>query len=230
MGGSTVTQWPPSTAPPEVGAVIFDLDGVLVDTAKYHFRGWKRLADELGIPFTEEDNERLKGVSRMESLEIILEIGGKSFSDDEKQKLADRKNGYYQEYIQDMSEDEILPGARELLRALRERGTKLAVASASKNGATIVRRIRLDPYFDARVFGQDIEHSKPHPEIFLISAERLGESPGHCIVVEDAAAGIEAARRAGMRAVGVGSEEHLGEADLVVAGLDEVTAEQLLGL
>ncbi|MEA3403096.1 MAG: beta-phosphoglucomutase [Armatimonadota bacterium] len=212
-----------------IKGVIFDLDGVLVDTAEYHFRAWRRLAEELGVDFTREDNERLKGVSRMESLEIILEIGGIDMDEEEKRRAAACKNGYYQEYIEEMDEGEILPGVMEVLEELRERGARTCVASASKNAPKIMAALPdLDRLFDARVYGQDLEHSKPHPQIFKLCAQRLGMDPGRCVVVEDAEAGIEAAHRAGMLAVGIGSPEHLHTAEIVARGLDELNAADLL--
>ncbi len=215
---------------PPVRAVILDLDGVLVDTARYHFRAWKRIADELGIAFTEKDNEQLKGVSRLESLERLLAMGEQDMAEAEKQQWTDRKNGYYREYLKDLGEEEILPGAIELLEALRGAEVKTAVASASKNGPTIVERLSLSGYFDAAVFGQDLQHSKPHPQVFVIAAERLAEAPSQCVVVEDGNVGVEAAHRAGMRCVGVGDDQHLKAADLVVANLAGLAVSDLLGL
>ncbi|MGC9317920.1 MAG: beta-phosphoglucomutase [Armatimonadota bacterium] len=212
-----------------IDGVIFDLDGVLVDTAEYHFRAWRRLAEELGVEFTREDNERLKGVSRMRSLEIILEIGGIKMDEEGKRRAAACKNGYYQEYIEEMDESEILPGVMEMLEDLSGRRARLCVASASKNAPKIMAALPgLDRFFDARVYGQDLEHSKPHPQIFRLSADRLDIDPGRCAVVEDAEAGIEAAHRAGMLAVGIGSPERLHKADIVARGLDELNAADLL--
>lgn len=215
--------------PDVIEGVIFDVDGVLVDTAEYHFRAWRRLAEELGVEFTEEDNERLKGVSRMESLEIILEIGDLDFDDEEKSRLAAHKNGYYQEYIEEIDESAILPGVMEILQDLSDNGARVGLASGSKNAPKIMAALpELDRFFEARVFGQDLDHSKPHPQIFEIAAERLEVDPGRCTVVEDAEAGIEAAHRAGMYAVGIGSPEHLHKAEIVARGLDELNAADVL--
>lgn len=212
-----------------IEAVIFDLDGVLVDTAEYHFQGWRRLAEELGVEFTREDNERLKGVSRMESLDIILEIGEIELDDEERRRAAACKNGYYQEYIEDADEEIILPGVMEILEELERRPARLGVASASKNAPKIMAALPdLDDFFEARVYGQHLEHSKPHPQIFELSAERLSMDTARCTVVEDAEAGIEAAHRAGMYAVGIGSPEHLHKAEIVARGLDELNASDLL--
>ncbi len=213
-----------------IEAVIFDVDGVLVDTAEYHFRAWRRLAEEeLDIEFTEEDNERLKGVGRMESLEIILEIGGVKLDEEEKRRAAAWKNGYYQEYIENLDDSVILPGVMEILEELRMHHAHLGVASASKNAPKIMAALReLEDFFEARVYGQDLDHSKPHPQIFTLSADRLGVDPSRCTVVEDAEAGVEAAHRAGMFAVGIGSPKHLHKAEIVARGLDELNAADLL--
>jgi beta-phosphoglucomutase len=198
---------------------LFDLDGVIVDTAKYHYLAWKRLASELGSDFSETDNERLKGVSRMASLEIVLEIVGKSLSATDKLALADRKNGWYVEYISRMGQDELLPGAREYLTRLKERGVKIALGSASKNAPMILSNLAIVDLFDAVVDGNSVSKPKPDPEVFLKCAEQLGLAPADCVVFEDAVAGIKAARCAGMFAVGIGKREVLTEANFVVGGL-----------
>ncbi len=211
-----------------IQGVIFDLDGVLVTTDEYHYRGWKRLAEEKGIPFTHEDNHRLRGVSRMESLEIILERATHAYSQAEKLEMAERKNRYYVELLQDLTPADTLPGARALLEGLRKRGMKLAVGSSSRNTPLIMAKVDLNRYFNAVADGNDITNSKPDPEVFLIAAERLGLRPEACLVVEDAEAGVEAARRAGMAVFAIGpAERHPGcvnRAD----GLDEVKAERML--
>lgn len=201
---------------------LFDLDGVIVDTAKYHFLAWRRLAHEIGADFTEHDNERLKGVSRMASLEIILEIAGKSFPDDEKLAMASRKNDWYVDYIKAMDESELLPGAREYLTLLRSRGIKVALGSASKNAPLILSNLRIAGLFDAVVDGNSVSAPKPDPEVFLKGASALGLAPQDCVVFEDAVAGIEAARRGGMRSVGIGNPDVLTEADFCVKGLYEL--------
>ncbi|WP_094548178.1 beta-phosphoglucomutase [Petroclostridium xylanilyticum] len=202
-------------------AAIFDLDGVIVDTAKYHFLAWKRLSEELGINFTIEDNERLKGVSRMRSLEIILEIGGIDLSEDVKAQLAEKKNEWYKEYINQMNESEILKGAREFILKLRERGVKTALGSASKNAKTILEKVGLSELFDVIVDGNVVSKAKPDPEVFIKAAEQLGIAPESCAVFEDAQAGIQAAKAAGMAAVGIGTKEVLKDADYIIAGLYE---------
>lgn len=195
---------------------LFDLDGVLVDTAKYHFLAWQRLAEELGITFTHEDNERLKGVSRMRSLDIILEIGQVTLDESQKITLADKKNEWYKEYIMKMDESEILSGVAEFLAHLKAQGVKIALGSASKNSPIILERTGLAKFFDAIVDGNDVSAAKPDPEVFLLGAKRLGLNPDECIVFEDAQAGIEAAQAGGMKVVAVGTEELLKGGDLYI--------------
>lgn len=195
---------------------LFDLDGVLVDTAKYHFLAWKRLAEELGIEFTHEDNERLKGVSRMRSLDIILEIGQVTLEESQKITLADKKNEWYKEYITKMDASEILSGVAEFLTHIRANGMKVALGSASKNSPIILERTGLSKYFDAIVDGNDVSTAKPDPEVFLLGAERLGLKPEECLVFEDAQAGIEAAQAGGMKVIAVGTEELLKGGSLYI--------------
>lgn len=206
-----------------IQACLFDLDGVLVDTAKYHYLAWKRLADELGFEFTEQDNERLKGVSRMASLDILLSIGGVELDDAAKAELAERKNNWYVEMITKMDHSEILPGAIEFLEECRSNGIKVALGSASKNAMTILNNTGLTPYFDAIIDGTKTAAAKPDPEVFTLGASELGVTPEQCVVFEDAEAGIEAAQRAGMRSIGIGSEETLGKADLLIPSLDQMS-------
>jgi len=203
-------------------AAIFDLDGVIVDTAKYHYLAWKRLAKEHGFDFTELDNERLKGVSRMQSLEILLEIGGLTVDEAARAEMAAQKNGWYIDYIRNMDASELLPGATEYLQRLRARGIKTALGSASKNAPLILDRLGIAALFDVIVDGNKVSKVKPDPEVFLRGAEELGIPPASCVVFEDAEAGIEAARRAGMGTVGIGSPEILRKADIVVPGLFEL--------
>jgi beta-phosphoglucomutase len=202
---------------------LFDLDGVLVDTAQYHFLAWQRMAAELGIHFGEAENEQLKGVSRAESLNRILAWGGKSLSDAEKQHWMTLKNDWYLELVRGMPADDYLPGAHEFLRASRAAGIKVALGSASKNAPLILERLGWIPLFDALVDGNVVTASKPDPEVFLEGARRLGLLPEECVVFEDSEAGVEAARRGGMKVVGIG---HGLDADLLVSGLDQLTPEQ----
>jgi beta-phosphoglucomutase len=203
-----------------IEACLFDLDGVVVDTAKYHFIAWKALAEELGFEFTLEDNERLKGISRMQSLEILLEIGGLQFSEQEKLAMAEKKNTLYVSYIEKMTPEETLPGVEKFLQELRNNRIKIALGSASKNAPMILERIQLSGMFDALVDGNSISKAKPDPEVFLKGAEILGVFPENCVVFEDAIAGIEAAQNANMYSVGIGESEILGFADLVIPGFD----------
>ncbi|WP_069659798.1 beta-phosphoglucomutase [Arcticibacter eurypsychrophilus] len=214
----------------QITACIFDLDGVIVDTAVYHYRAWKRLANELGFDFTEEDNEKLKGISRVKSLELILGWGGIEKTETEREELASRKNTWYVEMIQSMRPDEILPGAKEFLQEMKAAGLKTALGSASKNSGLILERTGLLPLFDVLVDGNHVSASKPNPQVFLKGAEALGIEPANCVVFEDAVAGVEAAIAAGMKVVGIGSAEVLNRADLVVKGLFEIHVPQLNNL
>ncbi len=214
----------------QLKACIFDLDGVVVDTAKYHYLAWKRLANELGFEFSEQHNERLKGVSRMRSLEILLEVGGLTFPLEKMEEMAAKKNAWYVEYIKKMTPDEILPGAKEFLEDLRKNGIRIALGSASKNSPLILDRIELKNHFDAVIDGNSVTIAKPAPDIFLSAAKALGVSPQHCIVFEDAEAGIEAAINAGMRTVGIGNPQILSRADFVVPNLIGFTYSKLVKL
>lgn len=185
--------------------VIFDLDGVLVSTDELHFQAWKRLAEELGITtFTREDNARQRGVSRMASLEVVLEKSEKAFTEEEKIRLAELKNNYYKESLNTLTPACLLPGAEEVLKLLREMGIKTAVGSASKNAPEILQRIGILPLLDEISCGLDTTKSKPNPEVFLIAAQKMNLEPQECLVVEDSAAGIEAAKAGGMRSLAVG--------------------------
>ena len=201
-------------------AVIFDLDGVIADTAVVHLAAWKRLADELGVPFDNRTAERLKGVDRMGSLEILLEGSNKAYSHAEKVALGDRKNAYYVEQIQHFGPQDLLPGARAAVESVRAAGLKTALASASRNAPTLLEKMGIAELFDYVVDAAKVTHSKPDPEIFLAAAAALHLAPEHCLGVEDAAAGIESILAAGMRAVGVGDPKVLGRAEDVLPGID----------
>ena len=189
----------------ETKAFIFDLDGVLIHTDRFHYLAWKAIADKLKIPFDEAINNRLRGVSRMESLEIILEAyQGVPLTDTQKLALAEEKNDLYRQMLQTMSPKEVSDDVFTTLQALKDRGYLLAVGSSSKNAKFILEKTGLDKFFDTVSDGTNITRSKPDPEVFLKAAEFLGISPANCIVVEDAASGIDAAKAAGMRAVGIG--------------------------
>ena len=207
---------------------IFDLDGVLVDTAKYHYSAWKRLAKKLGFDFSEQHNERLKGVSRMASLDILLEVGGiTGLSEEEKQALAEKKNGWYVDYINQMTPNEILPGVTDFLQQLKDNGVKTALGSASRNAPLILKRVNLAPFFNAAIDGNSITKAKPDPEVFLLAAQVLGVPADRCVVFEDAEAGVEAALRAGMKCVGVGNPGILRKATVVIPGFEGLTWEKL---
>jgi beta-phosphoglucomutase len=211
-------------------ACIFDLDGVIVDTARYHFIAWKRLADDLGILFTEHDNERLKGVSRTVSLEIILEIGGRNLPISEKEKLTALKNKWYVEYINKMTPAEILPGTLEFMNELRTRDIKIALGSASRNTPLILDRVGMKNSFDAVADGNSVHKAKPDPEVFLKAAEMIGIEAGRCIVFEDASAGVEAALNAGMICIGIGEADVLKDAHMVIKGLYDMDLNKLIVL
>jgi beta-phosphoglucomutase len=213
-----------------IRACIFDLDGVLVDTAKYHFLAWKRLAAELGIDLTENENEKLKGVSRIQSLEIILSLGGISLPREEMERLAARKNIWFNEFVSAMQADEIFPGVKPMLKQLKKEGYKVALASSSKNAKTILEVLGIENEFDAVVDGTMIVHTKPDPEIFLLAAKMLNVQPAECIVFEDAASGVEAALRAGMKCIGIGSHEHLHRATQVIPAINQFDYSQLQSL
>jgi beta-phosphoglucomutase len=200
-------------------AALFDLDGVIVDTAKYHYVAWRELAQGLGFDLSEAQNEQLKGVSRAESLELILKMGGVTLDEEQKERLGEAKNQRYVELVRGMGPDEILEGASEYLTRLRQRGVKIALGSASKNAELVLQGLGIRDRFDVVVDGTKVKKSKPDPEVFLLGAEGLGVAPGECVVFEDAAAGVEAAKAAGMAAVGIGRAENLPRADLVVPGL-----------
>lgn len=208
--------------PPTVQAVIFDLDGVLVDTAVYHFQAWRSLAQELGIDFSETQNEQLKGVSRLASLRKILEWGNMQVSEQEFQRLAERKNNSYLALIEQMQAEEILPGTIEFLQLLQGQGIKIGLGSASKNARSILEKTQLTPYFDAIVDGNAVQQSKPHPEVFLRAAAQLGVLAASCLVFEDAQAGVEAARAAGMYVAGVNGKSALRDCDFYVRDLSEM--------
>lgn len=212
----------------KIQGFIFDLDGVLVDTAKYHYLAWKKLANILGIEFTKQHNEQLKGVSRMTSLNILLEIGNIKLTDEEKKQYANQKNNWYREFILKMNPSEILPGVIDFLKKTKEKNIKIALGSASKNAQTILKQLHITQYFDSIIDGTNVIKAKPNPEVFLKGAEALKIKPNECIVFEDAVAGIKAAKNANMYAIGVGNPEILKEADRVINGFINLTPDQVL--
>ncbi|WP_457611554.1 beta-phosphoglucomutase [Lutibacter sp.] len=213
----------------EVG-FIFDLDGVIVDTAKYHYLAWKNLANSLGFNFTKKQNEQLKGVSRVESLEILLKYGNVKLSEEKKQSLLLEKNKEYLEYVHKMTPKEILPGVNQLLTFLETNNIKFALGSASKNAPLILEKVGLYKRFTAIVDGNDVSKAKPNPEVFLLGAEKLGMNPENCIVFEDAIAGIKAANAAKMISIGIGDKKVLSEAAYVFMDMTEITSDFLKNL
>lgn len=211
-----------------IKACIFDLDGVIVDTAKYHFIAWRRMANELGFDFTVEENEKLKGVSRMDSLNLILQWGGVEKNDDEKQALAAQKNEWYREYILKMQSDEILEGVESFLEELKNKGIRIALGSSSKNAGTIIKQVGLEDRFEVIVDGNNLTRSKPDPQVFQLGSEAMGVSPQECIVFEDAAKGVDAALAGQFWAVGVGSPANLGHAHYVISGFKDLDFKEIL--
>ena len=211
-----------------IQAVIFDLDGVIVSTDELHFRAWKKLADEEGIDFTRHDNERLRGVSRMESLEIILEKSTKAYTGAQKEAMASRKNDYYRASLGELTPTDILPGVLHKLTALRSWGVKVAIGSSSKNAVPILKAIGLGNAFAVIVDGTHISRSKPDPEVFVLAAKRLGVPAAKCLVVEDAHAGVEAGLAANMPVLAVGSAVTHPGATLKANSLADISTDQLL--
>ncbi len=211
-------------------ACIFDLDGVIVDTVPAHFIAWKTMADELNIPFTADDNEHLKGISRKDSMKRILALGNMTKTDEEIDQMTDKKNAIYVEIISKMTADDILPGVVDFIQLLKDHKIPIAIGSASKNTPTILKAVGLDSTFDAIVDGNQVTHGKPDPEVFLKGAERLQVAPEECLVLEDAISGVEAAKRGGMKCLGVGEANILGKADKVVPNLKNLDIDFLKSL
>lgn len=196
-----------------IKALIFDLDGVIVSTDDYHYRAWKSMADGEGIYFDREINERLRGVSRMESLEIILERAEKSYTDEEKNQMSEKKNNLYRELLNELTPKDILPGVMRVLEDLKENNINIAIGSSSKNTPMILEKIGLNNYFNAVADGNEIKNSKPDPEVFLLAAEKLEIAPEDCLVVEDADAGVEAALAGNMKVLAIGYASSNPKAD-----------------
>jgi len=209
---------------------IFDLDGVIVDTAKYHYLAWKKIADELKFDFTLEHNERLKGVSRLRSLDILLEIGAINKSESERKELAAEKNELYLALIEKLDSDDLLPGTKSFIIDAKDHVIKIALGSASKNAAYILKKLGISQLFDARIDGTMVSNAKPDPEVFIKGAQLLGLKASNCLVFEDAQAGIDAAKNAGMRCIGIGDSNILHSADKVVGGLDQITVPEALDI
>lgn len=205
-----------------IKGVIFDLDGVIVSTDDLHFEAWQFIANQEGIPFDRTINHQLRGVSRIESLEIILSRASKVYSNDEKQSLATQKNEFYVRLLDQLSEADILPGVKETIRLLKQQNIKIAIGSSSKNARKILKKIGLLDSFDAIIDGNDITYSKPHPEVFVKAGQALGLQPEQCAVVEDAEAGILAAKNAKMFAIGIGPASLSKMADKTLLGINEL--------
>jgi beta-phosphoglucomutase len=208
-------------------AVIFDLDGVITDTAHYHYLAWKKLAESLGVPFDHAFNETLKGIDRMGSLDLILAQSGLSFSAAEKLALADSKNRHYQELVAQMTPADLLPGARAALATTRVHGLKVGLASVSRNAFAVLDKLGICADFDYVVDASTVARGKPDPEIFLAAASALGVAPSDCLGVEDAVAGVASIKSAGMRALGIGAAEVLDQADEVIPSLARFTPRHL---
>ena len=200
----------------KIKGLLFDLDGVIVETAKYHYLAWKEIAEELNIDFTLEDNERLKGVSRTKSFEILLEIGNIKLSEEKFNEYCKLKNDIYLSYINKMDKSEILPGVKEFIMDSRTKGYKIALGSASKNSMTILEKLDIVNFFDVIIDGTKVSKAKPDPEVFLNGALNLGLKPEECLVFEDSFSGIEAAHNGKIKAVGIGESESLKGADLII--------------
>jgi beta-phosphoglucomutase len=209
-------------------AVIFDLDGVIVSTDEYHYQAWKKMAKEEEIYFDRRINERLRGVSRMESLKVILEKSKKFYTKEQKTELAERKNSYYKDSLHGLTPKDILPGVMNLLDFLDRRNIKKAIGSSSKNTRLILKQIDLESQFDAIADGNGITKSKPDPEVFLLAAKLLERNPSECVVIEDALAGIDAAKAAGCKAVGIGSAKAYEKVDYGAQDVDEIDLAKLL--
>lgn len=211
-----------------ISGFLFDLDGVIVDTAVFHYQAWRRMANELGFDISHEFNETLKGVSRMDSINLILAHGNVTLTEERKLALATQKNEWYLELVSHMTPDDILPGVTGFFHQLKRAGMKCALGSVSKNAGLILKRIGMFDDFDAIIDGNKIVTGKPDPEVFLKGAAELGLEPAQCVVFEDAVAGVEAAKRGGMFAVGIGSPDVLTEADLAIPSLEHLTVTELL--
>lgn len=209
-----------------IKAFLFDLDGVLTDTSELHFLGWKRLAEEEGINFTREDNEALRGVSRRESLNLLLK--GRQVNEEQALEMMERKNGYYIELVGQMTPADLLPGALKMLDENRRIGIKQAIVSSSKNAWLVLDRLQIGDMFDAVIDGNAPARSKPYPDLFLLASKAVGVPVKECLVVEDAEAGVQAAHAAGMRALGLGPVDRVGAAELVYDSLQRHTAQEIL--
>ena len=213
-----------------IEACIFDLDGVITDTAEYHYQGWKKMADEAGLNFNRKINEQLRGVSRRQSLNIILQYNQKELSEEMIEELMKKKNYYYQQSLESITENDYLPGIKSFILRIREKGLKTAIASASKNAEKVIRNLNAKTLFEIIADGYSVKNTKPAPDLFLFAAERLNVNPSRSVVFEDAQAGIEAALTGGFFSVGIGPEERVGKAHLRYDRTEEIQLEDVLSL
>ncbi|MDF2592456.1 MAG: beta-phosphoglucomutase [Clostridia bacterium] len=215
-----------------IEAVIFDMDGVLTETSKQHYLAWKQLAEDLGFEITDKINEDLKGISRLESLDIVLRAGNMvdKFTDCEKNQLADRKNLIYQSLIKEFTKENLSVGALELLIALKNSNIKIALASVSKNAQFLLEAMEIRDYFDVVVDPSEVKNGKPAPDIFLMAAQKLGVEPRNCVGIEDAYAGVEAIKSAGMKPIGIGNKEILNNCDIVYKNLGEINTNFIISM
>jgi beta-phosphoglucomutase len=211
-------------------AFLFDLDGVLVDTAHYHFLAWKEVCDNLGIAFTQHDNEKLKGIDRRNSLRILLKMGNMKLSPEDFDNWLVKKNKIYTEMIEKLGPNDLFPGVLDLFRSLKEKNIKIGLGSASKNARMIIDKLEINEYFDSIVDGNMTTLGKPDPQVFLLNADKLGVSVNNCAVIEDSEAGIDAAITANMKAIGIGDDPSIQHADLVFKNISELDLEKVLTL
>ncbi len=212
-------------------AVLFDLDGVLVSTDEYHYRSWVKIAAEEGFDFFDHKfNDKFRGIGRPECVEILTKASGRDYTPEQKKGIAERKNRYFAKSLEAVTANDLLPGALSILQELKKRGIRAAVASNSRNAKKIIDQTKIGHLLDAIVDGYEIENTKPHPEVFLLAAKKLNVPADQCVVVEDAVSGIEAAKRAGMKALGIGPKERLPNGEIVVPDLSAISVDQLLSI
>jgi len=212
----------------KIKGIIFDLDGVITDTAEYHYLGWQKLADDEGLKFDRKFNEKFRGVSRMKCLDMLLEENNRQVTAKEREKLAKRKNNYYQKYLENITKDNLLEGIEGILNTVKNNGYKMAIASASKNTEIVVKKLNIRDMFDTISDGYSVKNTKPAPDLFLHTAEKLNLKPEECVVFEDAKAGIDAALAANMTAVGIGPKERVGHAHFRFDSVKDIDLEKIL--
>ncbi|MGM0438489.1 MAG: beta-phosphoglucomutase [Bacillota bacterium] len=209
-------------------AIIFDLDGVVTDTAEYHYKSWKTSLKEEGINFTKKDNEKLRGLSRRDSVKTIAQTKDIYFSKQKEDEIMYKKNNYYQEIIVDLDKEDMIDGIYEILLELKNEGYKMAVASASRNAKQVIKSLELDDFFEVIADGNSVNKSKPAPDLFLFTAKEMGFKPEKCLVIEDSKAGVKGAKKAGMKVVGIGPKERIGEADYCYKKVCHINLKEIL--